>query len=60
MILFARRDVDAEIKRALGVWSDITDLTFEQRTSGKVHIEIRCVIIRPSVVCQFAESVILK
>jgi len=33
--------VDKEIEKALKVWSDVTDLTFEQRRSGKVHIDIR-------------------
>lgn len=35
-----RDRVDKEIARAFGVWSDYTDLTFEQKTSGQVHIEI--------------------
>jgi matrix metalloproteinase-14 (membrane-inserted) len=33
--------VDAEIQRALNIWSAVTDLTFDQRQSGRVHIEIR-------------------
>ena len=37
----SEREVDAEIEKALKVWSDVTDLTFEQRRSGKVHIDIR-------------------
>ena len=37
----SKQEVDKEIERALKVWSDVTDLTFEQRRSGKVHIDIR-------------------
>ena len=33
--------MDKEIEKALKVWSDVTDLTFEQRRTGKVHIDIR-------------------
>ena len=33
-------DVDKEVKKALSVWSDFTDLTFTQRKSGRVHIDI--------------------
>jgi len=36
-----KKDVDNEMKRALEVWASVTGLTFQQRTSGKVHIEIR-------------------
>ncbi len=36
-----RSDVDAEVKRALDVWAEHTDLSFTQKTSGKVHIDIR-------------------
>ena len=32
--------MDREIKKALSVWSDFTDLTFTQRSSGRVHIDI--------------------
>ena len=35
-----RRQVDQEIEKALSVWSDHTDLTFTQKRSGKVHIDI--------------------
>ena len=35
------REVDQEMERALNVWSNITELTFSQRTNGKVHIDIR-------------------
>ena len=34
-------DVDRELSRAFQVWADVTELTFEHRKSGKVHIEIR-------------------
>ena len=33
-------EVDAEIARALKIWSDVTDLTFKQVNSGRVHIDI--------------------
>lgn len=36
-----KREVDSEIKKALNVWAEVTDLTFEQRLFGKVHIDIR-------------------
>ena len=36
----SKQDVDREIKKALSVWSDFTDLTFTQRSSGRVHIDI--------------------
>jgi len=34
-------DVDTEIAKALNVWAEVTDLTFEQRRAGRVHIDIR-------------------
>jgi len=34
-------EVDKEIRKALQVWSDVTDLAFEQRQSGRVHIDVR-------------------
>jgi len=34
-------EVDIEIAKALQVWAEVTDLTFEQRRSGRVHIDIR-------------------
>ena len=37
----SRSDVDAEIKKALSVWSEHTDLKFIRKRSGKVHIDIR-------------------
>ena len=37
----SKPQVDKEIEKALKVWSDVTDLTFEQRRTGKVHIDIR-------------------
>ena len=36
-----RADVDKQIKKALQVWSDHTDLKFIRKRSGKVHIDIR-------------------
>nr|XP_034840825.1 matrix metalloproteinase-14-like [Maniola hyperantus] len=36
-------EVDAELAKAFSVWSDYTDLTFTQKRSGPVHIEIRFV-----------------
>ena len=38
-----KREVDSEIKKALNVWAEVTDLTFEQRLFGKVHIVAVCV-----------------
>ena len=37
-----KREVDSEIKKALNVWAEVTDLTFEQRLFGKVHIVVVC------------------
>jgi len=37
----SRSDVDKEIKKALSVWSEHTDLKFIRKRSGKVHIDIR-------------------
>lgn len=37
----SKREVDNEIKEALDVWSSVTDLEFEQKSSGRVHIDIR-------------------
>ena len=37
----SRDQVDQEIARAWRVWSDVTELTFEQKQSGRVHVEIR-------------------
>ena len=34
-------EVDKEIQKALQVWSDVTDLSFEQRSIGRVHIDVR-------------------
>lgn len=36
----AKSDVDTEIAKAFGIWSRYTDLTFEQKRSGNVHIDI--------------------
>jgi len=33
--------VDSEIRKALNVWSEYTDLKFTQRRSGRVHIDVR-------------------
>jgi hypothetical protein len=33
-------DVDNEIKKALDVWSEYTDLNFEMKTSGQVLLQI--------------------
>ena len=35
------RDVDEEIAKALDVWAEVTDLTFQQKRYGSVHIEIK-------------------
>lgn len=37
----SKREVDKEIRKALQVWSDVTDLTFEQKSAGRVHIDVR-------------------
>ncbi len=37
----SKEDVDAEIKKALEVWSEFTGLNFEEKSSGQVHIDIR-------------------
>ncbi|CAK1599767.1 unnamed protein product [Parnassius mnemosyne] len=34
-------EVDIELAKAFSVWSDYTDLTFTQKRTGPVHIEIR-------------------
>ena len=36
-----KQDIDSEIRKAWQVWSSVTDLSFEQRRSGKVHVDIR-------------------
>ena len=36
-----KEDIDAEVAQAWKVWSDVTDLTFEQKKIGKVHVDIR-------------------
>ena len=35
------KDVDKEIAKALDVWAEVTDLTFQQKRYGSVHIEIK-------------------
>ncbi|XP_011311133.1 matrix metalloproteinase-14 isoform X2 [Fopius arisanus] len=39
--LLEKKVVDKDISRAFAVWSEYTDLTFTQKRSGQVHIEIR-------------------
>merc|ERR1719411_2535090 len=36
-----RREVDDTMRKAFDIWEKPTDLKFEKKTSGKVHIEIR-------------------
>ena len=36
-----KQDIDSEIRGAWEVWSGVTNLRFEQKRSGKVHVEIR-------------------
>ncbi|KAK0158536.1 hypothetical protein PV328_009527 [Microctonus aethiopoides] len=36
-----QNSVDKDIARAFAVWSEYTDLTFTQKRSGQVHIDIR-------------------
>ena len=33
--------IDDTMKTAFGMWQAVTDLTFQQKSSGSVHIEIR-------------------
>ena len=40
-LIMTKSEVDAEIRRALDVWSNVTKLNFQQRTSGPVHIDVR-------------------
>ena len=37
----SKRKVDTEIKKAFELWEQQTNLEFEKRDSGSVHIEIR-------------------
>ena len=37
----SKDEVDSEIKKAFQLWEDQTDLNFERKNSGSVHIEIR-------------------
>ena len=55
----SKQEVDNEIERALKVWSDVTDLTFEQRRSGKVHIDIQRRILLISAQAIFQEQICL-
>ncbi|KAI4487929.1 hypothetical protein M0802_011691 [Mischocyttarus mexicanus] len=36
-----RSEVDKEVAKAFGIWSQYTDLTFTVKSSGSVHIDIR-------------------
>lgn len=38
-----KADTDTEILRSFAVWTEYTDLTFTQKKSGPVHIDIRWV-----------------
>ena len=37
----SKRTVDREIRAALNVWSDVSQLEFVQKTGGSVHIDVR-------------------
>ena len=37
----SKRTVDKEIRAALSVWSDVSQLEFVQKTGGSVHIDVR-------------------
>ena len=37
----SKSKVDTEIKKAFELWEAVTNLEFERRSSGSVHIEIR-------------------
>ena len=37
----SRRTVDKEIRAALNVWSEVSQLEFVQKTGGSVHIDVR-------------------
>lgn len=41
----SKREVDRTIRKAFSVWEKATGLNFEEKNSGKVHIEIRFKII---------------
>lgn len=43
-----RKEVDDEVAKAFGVWSEYTDLTFTPKTKNPVHIDIRWVLIKRS------------
>jgi len=35
-----KSEIDSEIKKALDIWADVTGLSFKQKYSGRVHIDI--------------------
>ena len=35
-----RQEVEDELEKPLEVWSELTDLSFTQKRSGKVHIDM--------------------
>ena len=37
----SKADIDAEVALAWRVWSNVTELSFEQKQGGKVHVDIR-------------------
>ena len=37
----SKKLVRSQIKEAFNLWSDVTDLTFTERSYGPVHIDIR-------------------
>jgi hypothetical protein len=41
LLCICRKEVDSEIRKALEVWSSVTQLNFEQKRTGRVHIDIR-------------------
>ena len=39
--ILSKSDTDEEVRKAFSVWASVTSLTFTQKKSGPVHIEIR-------------------
>ena len=37
----SKKTVDHEIEKAFKVWSDVSNLKFQRKSSGSIHIEIR-------------------